>query len=435
MEHLIFNREAECSGPKAMHELQLERLKKQVEYAYENIPHYKKKFDSIGLKPSHIQTLKDIEKIPYTTKEDLRENYPYSMFAVPMRDVIRIHASSGTTGNPTVVGYTKNDIHMWSELCARFIYAAGATPDDIAQIAFGYGLFTGGFGLHYGMERAGIAVIPISGGNTERQFKIMQDFGSTLLICTPSYALYMGEMAQKLEIDMSKIKLRIGLFGGEGHTDEMCREIEKGLNILDTENYGLSEVIGPGFSGECYVKNGMHIADDHFISEIIDPDTGEVLPMGEVGELVITSLTKEALPVLRYRTKDITQLYDGPCACGRTNTRMRKCMGRTDDMLIIRGVNVFPSQIESVLVGMEEIGPNYEIVLFTESYMDKLMVKVELADARCLDSFANLERLEEKIKHNIFTMLNIHVDVKLAEPYTLKRFEGKAQRVSDLRKK
>lgn len=435
MEKLIFNREAECAGQNAIRQLQLERLKKQVEYAYDNVPHYKKKFDSIGLKPNHIQTLKDIEKIPYTTKDDLRENYPYGMFAVPMREIIRIHASSGTTGNSTVVGYTRTDIELWSELCARFIFAAGANPDDIAQIAFGYGLFTGGFGLHYGMEKAGIAVIPVSGGNTERQFKIMQDFQSTLLICTPSYALYMGETAKKLGIDMSRIHLRIGLFGGEGHTDEMAAEIEKSLHILDTENYGLSEVIGPGVSGECHCKCGMHIADDHFISEIIDKD-GKVLPTGETGELVLTSLTKQGLPILRYRTKDITQLMEGPCKCGRTNTRMKKCMGRTDDMLIIRGVNVFPSQIESVLVGMEEVGPNYEIVLYTDdSYMDRLQVKVELADARCLDSYAHLERLEEKIRHSIYTMLNIHVEVKLAEPYTLKRFEGKAQRVSDLRKK
>ncbi len=434
MDHLIFDREAECSGSRAMKELQLDRLKDTVAYAYDKIPHYRKKFDAVGLRPSHIRSLKDIELIPYTTKEDLRENYPYGMFATPMRDVIRVHASSGTTGNPTVVGYTKNDIELWSELCARFIYAAGANPDDIAQVAFGYGLFTGGFGLHYGLEKAGIAVIPISGGNTERQFKIMQDFHSTLLISTPSYALYMGETAKKMNIDMDKISLRIGLFGGEGHTDEMSSEIEKGLGILDTENYGLSEVIGPGYSGECYVKNGMHIADDHFISEVIDPDTGNVLPVGETGELVITSLTKEALPVLRYRTKDVTQLIEGQCKCGRTNTRMKKVMGRTDDMLIIRGVNVFPSQIESVLVGMEEIGPHYEIVVYNENFMDRLEVRVELADAQCLDSYANLERLEEKVKHNIFAMLNIHVKVSLVEPYTLKRFEGKAKRVTDLRK-
>ncbi|MGI6152761.1 MAG: phenylacetate--CoA ligase family protein [Christensenellaceae bacterium] len=430
----MFQKDIECMGRKEMQALQLERLKHTVLYAYENVPHYKKKFDSIGLKPEHIKLLKDIQKIPLTTKDDLRENYPYDMVAVPMKDVVRVHASSGTTGNPTVVAYTKNDLEMWSDIVARVVYAAGVHPHDIAQISFGYGLFTGGFGLHYGLEKAGVTVIPISSGNTERQLKIMQDFQSTVLISTPSYALYMGETAQKLGVDFDKMKLRIGLFGGEGHTKEMQKQIEKYLHILDTENYGLSEVVGPGYSGECYIQNGMHIAEDHFYSEVIDPDTGEVLPIGEKGELVITSLTKEALPILRYRTKDITSLDDTPCKCGRTSMRMMKTSGRTDDMMIIRGVNVFPSQIEEVIMAMEEVAPHYEIVLYTENHLDKIEVKVEVADPELVTSYAALEALEERIKHNIYTMLNMNVKVTLVQPQSLARFEGKAKRVTDMRK-
>ncbi len=433
MEHIIWNKEAECADRKKIRELQLERLKHSVQYCYDNVPHYHKQFDEIGLKPEHIKTLKDIEKIPFTTKDDLRENYPYGMFAVPMKQVVRVHGSSGTTGNPTIVGYTKHDLDMWTGLVARIACAAGVVPDDIAQISFGYGLFTGGFGLHYGLEQAGATVIPVSSGNTERQIKFMQDFGSTVLISTPSYAMYLGETAQNMGIDFKKMKLRLGLFGGEGHTKEMQKQIEKYLNITDTENYGLSEVIGPGFSGECYKQNGMHIADDEFISEVIDPDTGEVLPMGERGELVVTSLTKEALPILRYRTKDITRLFDEPCTCGRTTTRMEKVSGRTDDMLIIRGVNVFPSQIEGVLLGMEDVAPHYEIILTTEKHLDRIEVKVEVADENLLTSYGALESLRESIAHNIFTVLNMHVKVTLAEPQTLKRFEGKAKRVTDLR--
>jgi len=430
---MIWNREAETADARAIEELQLQKLKKTVENCYSNVPHYRKKFDEIGLKPEHIKTLKDIERIPFTVKDDLRQNYPFDFFAVPMKKIVRLHASSGTTGKPTVVGYTKNDIDMWAECVARLACAAGAEEGDIAQIAFGYGLFTGAFGLHYGLEKIGATVIPISGGNTERQLSIMQDFGSTILICTPSYALYMAEVAHKTGIDTAKLPLRLGLFGGEGHTEEMRRELEKRWNILATENYGLSEVIGPGFSGECYIKDGMHIATDHFIAEIIDPETGKVLPFGEQGEIVITSLSKEAMPVLRYRTKDITWLNPETCKCGRTSLRMGKIQGRTDDMLIIRGVNVFPSQIESVLVGMEEVGPHYEIVVRKDGYLDKIEVLVEVLDAALLTSFAELEKLEKKVKHNLYTVLNIDADVKLVEPESLKRFEGKAKRVTDLR--
>lgn len=433
MEHIIWNKEMECADRKTIRQLQLERLKHTVAYCYDNVPHYKKKLDEIGLMPKHIKTLKDLQKLPFTTKDDLRENYPYGMFAVPMKQIVRVHGSSGTTGNPTIVGYTRHDLDMWTGLVSRIACAAGVVPDDIAQISFGYGLFTGGFGLHYGLENVGASVIPVSSGNTKRQIKFMQDFGSTVLISTPSYALYLGETAQSMGIDFKKLKLRLGLFGGEGHTKEMQKQIEKYLNITDTENYGLSEVIGPGFSGECYIQNGMHIADDEFIAEVIDPDTGEVLPMGEKGELVVTSLTKEALPILRYRTKDITRLNDEPCACGRTSMRMEKVSGRTDDMLIIRGVNVFPSQIEGVLLGMDAVAPHYEIVLTTEKHLDRIEVKVEVADEQLLTSYGALEALRERIAHNIFTVLNMHVKVTLAEPQSLKRFEGKAQRVTDLR--
>ncbi|AYH41660.1 phenylacetate--CoA ligase [Christensenella minuta] len=430
---MIWDREFECADRKKIKELQLERLRHTVQYCYDNVPHYRKKFSEIGLKPEHIKTLRDIEKIPFTTKEDFRANYPYDMFAVPMKEIVRLHGSSGTTGNPVVTGYTRHDLDMWTGLVSRVACAAGVVPDDIAQISFGYGLFTGGFGLHYGLERVGLSVIPVSSGNTKRQIKFMQDFGSTVLISTPSYAMYLGETAQEMGIDFKKLKLRLGLFGGEGHTKEMQKQIEKYLNITDTENYGLTEVIGPGFSGECYIQNGMHIADDEFISEVIDPETGEVLPMGEKGELVVTSLTKEGVPILRYRTKDITRLMDEPCKCGRTTTRMEKVSGRTDDMLVIRGVNVFPSQIEGVLLGMDDVAPHYEIVLTTEKHLDRIEVKVEVADAELLTSYSALENLREKIANNIYSILNMHVKVTLAEPHTLKRFEGKARRVTDMR--
>jgi phenylacetate-CoA ligase len=430
---MIFNEAIECASKETIREIQLKRLKDTIKRCYENVPHYKKKFDEANIKPSDIYTLEDIIKIPFTVKDDLRENFPYKLFAVPMTDVVRIHASSGTTGIPTVVGYTKRDIDMWSEVVARLVCAGGATPDDIAQVTFGYSLFTGAFGLHYGLEKIGATVIPISGGNTERQIKTMKDFGSTVLIGTPSYALHMAEVAEKMGIDTKDLPLRIGLFGGEGHTEEMRAEIEKRWDIIATENYGLSEIIGPGTSGECTYKCGMHIAEDHFYCEIIDPDTNEPVPYGEKGEMVITSLTKEALPILRYRTKDITWLIPDKCECGRTSMRMAKVQGRTDDMLIIRGVNIFPSQIEGVLVGMDEIGPHYEIIVKKDGYMDKIEVLVELLDGSFLESFSALEKLQAKVRHNLYTVLNIDVPVKLVEPESLKRSEGKAKRVIDLR--
>lgn len=430
---MIWNERIECASRNEIEAIQLERLKSTVERCYNNVEHYRKKLDAAGVKPADIKTLEDIRKIPFTVKDDLRQNYPYKLFAVPMKEVIRVHASSGTTGKPTVVGYTKADIDMWAELIARLACAAGVTPEDIIQITFGYTLFTGAFGLHYGMEKLGAAVIPISGGNTERQLMVMQDFGTTVLVGTPSYALYMSESAKKAGIDTSKLPLRIGMFGGEGHTEEMRREIEKAWNITATENYGLSEIIGPGVSGECYCRNGMHIAEDHFYCEVVDKDTLEPVPPGQPGELVITSLTKEALPILRYRTKDITWLIPEKCECGRTSMRMAKIQGRTDDMLIIRGVNVFPSQIESVLLDIDDLGPHYEIIVRKDGYMDKIEVLVEVIDASLLEKFSALEALEKKVKHSLYTVLNIDADVRLVEPQSLKRFEGKAKRVTDLR--
>lgn len=430
---MIWNESMECASRDEIRAIQLERLKSTVERCYNNVEHYRNKLDEAGVHPDDIKTLDDITKIPFTVKDDLRDNYPYKLFAVPMKEVVRVHASSGTTGKPTVVGYTKGDLDMWSEVVSRMACAAGATPDDIAQIAFGYTLFTGAFGLHYGLEKLGATIIPISGGNTERQLNVMQDFGTTLLVSTPSYALYLAEVAKKKGIDTKDLPIKIGMFGGEGHTEEMRKEIEAAWDIVATENYGLSEIIGPGVSGECVFKNGMHIAEDHFYCEIVDKDTLEPVPEGQPGELVITSLSKEALPILRYRTKDITWMIPEKCECGRTSMRMAKIQGRTDDMLIIRGVNVFPSQIESVLLTVEDIGPHYEIIVRKDGFMDKIEVLVEVVDARLLEKFSALEALEKKIKHEMFTILNINADVRLVEPQSLKRFEGKAKRVTDLR--
>jgi phenylacetate-CoA ligase len=425
--------ENEALSRKKLEELQLERLKHIVKYVYERVPFYKNAFDRIGLSPNDIKSLEDIEKIPFTTKEDLRENYPYGMFAVPMKDVVRIHASSGTTGRPTVVGYTRQDLSTWSELVARIAYMAGAREDDIAQISFGYGLFTGALGLHYGLEKIGASVVPVSSGNTERQVTIMRDFGSTILVSTPSYALYMAEVAREMGVRRDELRLRLGLFGAEGSTKEMRNEIERCWGITATENYGLSEIIGPGVSGECEEREGMHVAEDHFLVEIIDPDTGRKLDYGQKGELVITTLTKEALPLLRYRTRDITSLNPEPCRCGRTLVRMAHVEGRSDDMLIIRGVNVFPSQIESVLMTVEGIGPHYEIVVTRRGYLDELTVNVELSDGSMLDKYRKLEELAALIRHKLKTVLQVDAKVNLVEPRSLARFEGKAKRVKDLR--
>lgn len=431
---MFYDEKIETMPVEEVKKLQLAKLKKAVEYAYNNSKFYKNMFDKNGLKPSDIQTLDDIRKIPFTVKTDLRDNYPYGLNAVPMEDIARIHASSGTSGKPTVVTYTKNDLEMWSECMARLITMAGVTKKDVVQISFGYGLFTGALGLHQGMEKVGATVIPASSGNTERQIMLLKDLGATVLVATPSYALYIAEMIEKMGFDINDFKLRVGLFGSEASSVEMHNELERRLHVLSTDNYGLSEIIGPGVAGECTYKQGLHVNEDYFFVEILNPETFEPVPDGEYGELVITALSKEAMPILRYRTKDITRIIPGTCPCGRTMRRLDKFQGRTDDMLVIRGVNVFPSQIEGVLMDIPEVGSSYEIVVTRENYMDKLEVSVEVADSGLLDNYKKLEELRAKIRHNLKTVLQIDAVVKLVEPLTLKRYEGKAKRVTDLRK-
>ena len=424
----------ETLSPGEYEEIQLERLKDTLSRIYENVPYYKEKLDEYKVSPNDLIKLSDLDKFPFTVKDDLRKNYPFGLFAVPQKEIVRYHASSGTTGKPTVVGYTKNDIEVWTDLIARIVTMAGVTDEDIAQVSFGYGLFTGAFGLHQGLERVGAAVIPMSSGNTEKQIMIMKDFGTTALIGTPSYGLHMAEVAREMGIDPKKdLKIRRGLFGGEGSSEAMRRELNEAFGLFATENYGMSELIGPGVSGECQCLNGMHIFEDHFIPEIINPETGEVLGEGEVGELVITTITKEALPLLRYRTKDITSLHYEKCPCGRTNVRMSKIQGRSDDMLILGGVNVFPSQIEEVLFNTDGIGPHYQITVFKKGYLDKIEIDVELIDENLLDSFSLLEKLNQTIRGRLKTVLGIDAKIHLHEPRTLKRYEGKAKRVIDLR--
>lgn len=430
----MFSPEIETINRKKLRELQLERLRHIVAYAYDNVPMYKKRFDEIGLKPSHIRTLKDIELIPYTTKDDLRDNYPFGLFAVPMKKIVRLHASSGTTGKPVVGGYTRADLDNWSDCIARLLVMAGATEEDIFHVAFGYGLFTGGFGLHYGIEKLGAAVVPVSSGNTERQLMLMKDFGATALVATPSYAMYLAETAKREGI-LGDLKVRLVCMGAEASTSEMHTALQELLGAFPTENYGLTEVGGPGVAGECREKAGMHINEDMFYAEIVDTEHNRALGEGEKGEMVITTLTKEGMPVLRYRTKDITSVTYEPCKCGRTLARMARVVGRTDDMLIIRGVNVFPSQIESVLMGMKELGKTYEIVVDRVNYMDTLEVRVEVDDAGLLTDYSKLEELVAKIRHALRVVLQLDVKVRLVEPFSIKRAEGKVKRVIDLRKK
>jgi len=429
-----WDKDTECMDRARLRELQSQRLVKTVRHAYANVPAYRRKFEEIGLTPDDIKGIDDLPKIPFTLKSDFRDNYPFGMFAVPMDQVVRVHASSGTTGKSTVVGYTRGDIATWSELMARTLGAGGTTKGDIVHNAYGYGLFTGGLGAHYGAEKIGASVIPISGGNTKRQLQIMEDFGSTVLCCTPSYALLLGESAAEAGIDMRKTSLRVAFLGAEPWTENMRREIEDLLAVDALDIYGLSEVIGPGVSYECMEKSGLHINNDHFIAEIIDPETGAVLPPGSVGELVFTSLTKEALPLLRYRTRDVTYLDDEPCPCGRSFVRMHRVMGRSDDMLIIRGVNVFPSQIESVLIDIEGTEPHYLIVVDREhGKLDEMEVWVEVSPDLVSDEVRALESLERKIAHELHSLLGITVKVKLVEPKTIARSEGKAKRVIDRR--
>ncbi|MDP2211696.1 MAG: phenylacetate--CoA ligase [Candidatus Aquicultor sp.] len=430
---MIWNPEYEAIEREKLRELQLKRLQALVKWVYSEVPFYKDKFDDTGVKPSDIRDLEDIERLPFTVKNDLRDTYPFGMFAVPMEKVVRVHSSSGTTGKPIVVGYTRADINTWSELTARVAVAGGADAKDIAQMAFGYGLFTGGFGMHAGLERIGASVVPVSTGNTERQIMLMKDFGATILVSTPSYALHIAEVGESMGVDFAAMPLRLGLFGAERCSDKMREQIEDKMRISATDNYGLTEVMGPGVAGECEAKNGLHINEDHFLVEVIDPETGEHVAPGEIGEIVFTTLTKEAFPVIRYRTRDLTRVTEEPCACGRTLARMEKVRGRTDDMLIIRGVNVFPSQFESVLFEIEGIEPHYQIIVDRRGAMDDVELLVEVSNQLFPGEMKELLAFEREIEHKLNTVLGIKVDVKLVEPKTLERTSGKATRVIDKR--
>lgn len=430
---MFFQKEIETMSRPEIEALQLERLKRMVDYCYENIPFYHEKLEKAGVTGDKIKTLSDIQYIPFTTKDDIRDNYPFRMLAQPMKKIVRIHASSGTTGKPTVGAYTKQDLDNWSDQVARVSVAAGATEDDIFQISFGYGLFTGALGLHYGLEKIGATVIPASSGNTAKQLMMFRDFGVTGLVATPSYALYLSEMVRESGYPREAYKLRLGLLGSEGCTEEMRHQIEKNLGIFVTDNYGLTELTGPGVSGECEYRCGLHFAEDAFLPEIIDSATGERKAPGESGELVVTTLLREGMPVLRYRTKDITRLNYEPCRCGRTHVRMDKVTGRTDDMMIIKGVNVFPSQIESVLVSTQGIGPHYQLVVRRQNFMDNLEVKVELVSTELLESYGELKALQRGLHDRLKSVLGLETKVTLVEPKSLERFQGKAKRILDLR--
>lgn len=431
---MIWNEYIEAADRDRLKRLQNERLTEMIERMYYKVPFYRKKLTELGIEPGDIKSIDQLKDLPFTVKDDLRDNYPFGLFAVPQQQIVRLHASSGTTGKPTVVGYTHNDLQMWSEVVARSLTMAGVTRTDIIQIAYGYGLFTGGLGLHYGAEKAGASVIPISGGNTRKQLQLLVDFGSTVIACTPSYAAHLGESLAKEGISKNDIKLRAGIFGAEPWTNEMRRQVESLLGIKAFDIYGLSEIIGPGVAMECEHQQGMHIFEDHFIPEIIDPVTLEVLPYGEIGELVFTTITKEAMPLLRYRTRDLTRLNIEKCACGRTLVRMDKCLGRSDDMLIIRGVNVFPSQIEAVLLEMSEASPHYQLVVDRENNLDSLEIMVEIDDQFWSDEIRALENLRRQIQHNIASALGLTAKITLVEPHTIERSEGKAKRVIDKRK-
>ena len=432
---MIYDMEFETLPREALEAIQLKRLQATLQRAYATVPFYRDRFREYGVLPTDIRSLDDMEKLPFLVKQDLRDNYPFGLFAVPKENVVRIHASSGTTGKPTVVGYTARDIETWASLMARALSAGGARRGDIIHNAYGYGLFTGGLGVHYGAEKLGATVIPVSGGNTKRQITIMKDFGPSILTATPSYTLHLAEVARERGVDFKELNFRHGIFGAEPWSEAMRRQIEGDLGLSAVDIYGLSEVMGPGVAVECHeAKAGLHIFEDHFIPEIIDPDTGKRLPMGEVGELVFTSITKEAFPVIRYRTRDITRLTAEPCVCGRTLIRMERVSGRTDDMLIIRGVNVFPSQIESVLMMISEVEPHYQLEVDREDSLDILTVKVEISQKLFTDEVRGLQNLERMIAKNIKEYLGISAKVRLVEPKSIARSEGKAVRVIDRRK-
>ncbi len=430
----FWDKKTETMPRNDLDDLQLFRLKQTLIHVYENTRFYKKRFDECALNPYQFSSLDDLEKIPFTTKEDLRTNYPYGLFAKPLKQITRIHSSSGTTGNPTVVGYTTADIKMWGNIIARQLFSAGARQEDVIQNSYGYGLFTGGLGLHYGIEKLGATVIPVSGGNTERQIKIMQDFSTTVLCSTPSYALYIAEVGHEMGMDFAQMPLRIGIFGAEPWTNEIRSEIEQRLFISAIDIYGLSEVIGPGVSCECIYKNGLHVSEDNFIAEIVNPATGKREKDKKNGELVFTSITKEGMPIIRYRTRDLSFLDKEICVCGRTHARMAKPMGRTDDMLIIRGINIFPSQIEEVLMRLKDIEPHYLIVVESKNYLDNIEVWVEVSEDIFSEKMNALEEFEASIEHKLYSAIGIHIGVRLKEPKTIKRSIGKAKRVVDMRK-
>ena len=430
---MYWNEAKECMKRDELQALQLERLQQMVTRIYHDVPFYRNEFQKLGIEPEDVKSLADLTMLPFTTKQDLRDNYPYGLFAKPMSEIVRVHASSGTTGKPTVVGYTRNDITTWSEIVARSMACGGSSSNSVIQISYGYGLFTGGLGAHYGAERLGASVIPMSGGNTDKQIMLMRDFGATTLACTPSYAIYLAEAIEEKGIDIKTLSLKTGIFGAEPWSENMRKAIEKKLNIKAYDIYGLSEVMGPGVAMECECQNGLHIWEDHFIPEIIDPITLEPLPYGEKGELVFTTITKEGLPLLRYRTKDISRLNVEKCECGRTHVRMERVFGRTDDMLIIRGVNVFPSQVESVLLEIGEVEPHYQLVVTRNGNLDELEILVELSEKAFSDKISILESLERRIKSRIYSVLGISAKIRFVEPKTIPRSEGKAIRVIDKR--
>jgi len=429
----MFQPEYESMGRAELEALQLERLRSVLARVHAAVPLYREKFDAAGLIPDEVTSLADLARVPFTVKDDLRSAYPYGMFAVPMRDIVRVHASSGTTGQITVVGYTKGDIDRWSDLMARTFAAGGATADDVIQVCYGYGLFTGGLGAHYGAERLGATTIPISGGNTKRQVQVMKDFGTTVLASTPSYALLIAETALEMGIDVRDLPLRAGFFGAEPWSENMRAELERALGATAIDIYGLSEVLGPGVATECVHQHGLHVNEDHFIVEIVDPVTFRPLPDGETGEVVFTTLTKEGIPVIRYRTRDISRIIPGTCACGRTFRRMERITGRTDDMLIIRGVNVFPNQIEQVLTGIPGVAPHYQVVLTKRGSMDHVEVQVEVVPEFAFDEIRALESLRRRVAAEIASVLAVSIDVRLVEPKSIQRSEGKAKRVVDRR--
>jgi phenylacetate-CoA ligase len=432
---MIWDRRNECKAREEVEQLQLERLQSTLNRVYRNVSFYKKRFDQLGITPDEIQSVGDLAQFPLTAKEDLRESYPYGMFALPLREVVRIHSSSGVTGKPTVTGYTGNDLQHWSQLTARVLSAGGVTKDDVVQIAFKYGLFTGAFGLHHGAELIGASVIPMSTGNTRKQVMIMQDYKTTALVSTPSYALLLARFMEKEGIDPKSLSLKLGLFGAEPWSESMRKEIEDRLFISATDNYGVSEVMGPGVSAECEHKNGLHLYEDHFIPEIIDPQTLKVLPPGAEGELVLTNLTKEAFPLVRYRTRDITSLDYSPCPCGRTLVRMKKVLGRSDDIIIIKGVNVFPSQVESILLEVEGVEPRYQMIADRVEGVDTLELKVEVNEKVFSDEIKNLQNISTQIEMKLRESVGVSAKVKLVAPESLQPVDGRAVKVIDRRKK